>query len=233
MNILGFYLVIQLWSNSIGFIAINQSNSLMNKKINEKGYYSIKNNSLYPKNDILIKVLKAFIPFYYCIKGIMLIKESKNIKIDEVIKKKIQNGEIKEVIEISSSKFLFDDKEINYNGDKFKHHIPQEPYKSIPFEKSHIEKDNVVIEMISDEELERYNGITPFVVKENQSQLNIKQLNEILRSNEDFENYVLNTPLPTLESAYETMRKVIDFRTRKEEKDSLQKLELKKEDKAA
>ncbi len=236
MNILGLYIVIQLWSNSIGFITINKCNSLLNKKIKERGYYPVRNNSLYPSNEILLKVLKAFIPFYYCIEGIKLIEKSNKTNFDAAIKRKLENGEIKELKdlkEVGLSSTIFSDKGINYNRKKFSEHIPEEPYKSIPFEKRHTVEGDVVMQTISDEELGKYNGITPFVVEEkNQSKMNIKQLNEILSNNENFESFVLNTPLSELEDAYQTMGKVIEFRLKKEE-DNSQILELKKEDKAA
>lgn len=233
MNILGMCLVIQLWANSIGFITINNVNSLINKKMKEKGYYPIRNNSLYPTNEMLLKIIKAFIPFYYCAQGIKLIKESNRTDFDLMIKKKLENGEIKELEKIGLNNTIFSDKGINYNKKKFSEHIPEEPYKSIPFDKRHTKEGDVVIQTISDEELGKYNGITPFVVEEkNQSKIDIKQLNEILTNNENFENFVFNKSISELENAYQTMGKVIEFRSKKEKSNS-QVLELKKEDKAA
>lgn len=87
MNLLGLYLVIQLWANSIGLITINNANSLINKKIKEKGYCYVKNNSVYPINETLIRVLKAFIPLYYCVEGLKLIKETNKTTIDSIIKR--------------------------------------------------------------------------------------------------------------------------------------------------
>lgn len=230
MNILGMCIVIQLWANSIGFITINNANSLINKKLKEKGYYYAKNNSLYPSNETLLKVLKAFIPFYYCIQGIKLIKETNRMSIDSIIKKKLQKGEIKELTETDLKNTLFSDKGINYNRKKFSEHIPEEPYKSIPFEKRHTIEGDVVIQTVSDEELGKYNGITPFVVEEKNEQIEVEKLNKILSDSYNFENFVFKRPISELEIIYNTMGKIIEFRKKEI---NPQKLELIKDDKAA
>lgn len=233
MNLLGLYLVIQLWANSIGLITINNANSLINKKIKEKGYCYVKNNSVYPINETLIRVLKAFIPLYYCVEGLKLIKETNKTTIDSIIKKKLANGEIKEFNEDDLKNTLFTDKGINYNKKKFIEHVPTEPYRSIPFNERHTVEGDIIFQTVKDNDLGKYNGITPFVVEEKkESHIDIKKLSDILDSDEKFEDFIFKTPISDLENAYDILGKVLEIRTQRE-KIKAQKLELKKEDKAA
>ncbi len=214
MNILGIYLVIQLWANSIGLITINKYNSIVNKKIKESGYYYSKKDSMYPANDYILKIIYFFIPFYYCFKGIMLLDKTNKQNIDKVIKSKVETGEIKDVINLDN--MFFNDHDIEY---KRKHYstafAPKEPYKASSFNERHTTEGEIIFDTFDESQ---HSGITPFVdtnVKSNSR--DVIDLMEFLNNKNKIEQDIFNTPLDKLKDFHAAMGKVIDYRIRTED----------------
>ncbi len=73
-DILLIYAVMQLMSTAFGLTVIGIVKSLIEEKLQDKGYVLKNRNSLYKFNEKLGNVLKGFIPFYYAIKAVSLIQ---------------------------------------------------------------------------------------------------------------------------------------------------------------
>lgn len=74
MDILLIYAVMQLMSTAFGLAVIGIVRSLIEEKLQDKGYVLRNRNSLYKFNEKLGNFLKGFIPFYYAIKAVSLIQ---------------------------------------------------------------------------------------------------------------------------------------------------------------
>lgn len=84
------YIIIQLITTAYGVSVIESVKPIVEKKLDDDGYILKNKNSMYKFNSKLEKVLKGFIPFYYAIKAINLIKGGDPVK--KAYKQEIEDG---------------------------------------------------------------------------------------------------------------------------------------------
>ena len=101
-NAIIIYVVTQLITNAYGLAVIESARPFVEKKLIDQGYQKNK-NSLYRFNNTFSNVLKGFIPFYYLVKALSIIKNKGDVskQVQEQINKKnfvLKEEEIKPII---------------------------------------------------------------------------------------------------------------------------------------
>lgn len=84
------YIISQLISTAYGLAVIESLNPIIKNQLTDKGYIEKNKNSLYNYNDRISNILKGFIPFYYAIKAVNLIKTPNPI--DNEVNRMIKSG---------------------------------------------------------------------------------------------------------------------------------------------
>ena len=90
-TILLLYVITQLITTAYGLCIIEALNPIIKAQLHDKGYIEKNRNSLYKYNDGIKNFFKGFIPFYYMMVAINLIKSDNPIETE--VRNKISSGE--------------------------------------------------------------------------------------------------------------------------------------------
>jgi len=90
IKVLITYIIIQLITTAYGVSVIETVRPLVKKQLDDDGYVLKNNNSMYKFNSCISKILKGFIPFYYAIKAIDLVKDGNPV--EKAYNKEINEG---------------------------------------------------------------------------------------------------------------------------------------------
>lgn len=85
------YVIAQLVSTAYGICIIEALNPIIKTQLHDKGYTEKNKNSLYKYNDGIINFFKGFIPFYYLLVAVNMIKGDNPI--EREVRNKISSGE--------------------------------------------------------------------------------------------------------------------------------------------
>ena len=85
------YVIAQLVSTAYGICIIEALNPIIKAQLHDKGYTEKNKNSLYKYNDGIINFFKGFIPFYYLLVAVNMIKGDNPI--EREVRNKISSGE--------------------------------------------------------------------------------------------------------------------------------------------
>ena len=85
------YVIAQLVSTAYGICIIEALNPIIKAQLHDKGYTEKNKNSLYKYNDGIINFFKGFIPFYYLLVTVNMIKGDNPI--EREVRNKISSGE--------------------------------------------------------------------------------------------------------------------------------------------
>lgn len=89
--ILGTYIIIQFWANTMGLTVIFVLDNVIDRALKDRGYTSIPVTASDKVRKIGMGIIKFNIPFYYCIVAIDLVTD--NSSFEHIINEKIKNGE--------------------------------------------------------------------------------------------------------------------------------------------
>lgn len=90
------YIIIHLWSNTIGLTVLFVLDNVIKRTLIDRGYTTLPITSSDKIRKYGKGVLRFFIPFYYCIKGIDLVSDTSSF--NSIINEKIKSGEVMPVI---------------------------------------------------------------------------------------------------------------------------------------
>jgi len=122
-NAILLYVIIQSLTTAIGLFFIYSTQGKVNEQILKRNYKLANANSLYTFNNKLNNVLKAFIPFYYFVKGLNIIKDNGDFQ--HTVDKAIASGKyipinLEQKKEISSITYPKPNIEEKFTKEKFK-----------------------------------------------------------------------------------------------------------------
>lgn len=100
------YLITMLLSNGFGISVINSALPKIKEKIAKKGYNVEKKNFIPALNDVCIKALLAFIPFYYLFKAISLIQG--DVALEKAAQEEIESGKYTKIVDIEAEEIISD-----------------------------------------------------------------------------------------------------------------------------
>lgn len=98
------YIITQLITTAYGICVIETLKPIIETQLHNKGYVLKNKNSLYKFDDTLINILKGFIPFYYMMSAVNLIKG--NNPIEREVQSRISSGEYITKEELASLKSI-------------------------------------------------------------------------------------------------------------------------------